>query len=95
MRLRAWLSKNETTILKGDRFACIKDTDASDIDLRLYADEKYTTCAAGEVGKPTEQENMGKLLSEIYIRCYKPTSNMGGTLSPPRDDRIRPGQFYR
>jgi hypothetical protein len=35
------------------------------------------------VGKPTEHENMDKVLSEGYIRCYKPTSNMGGTLSPP------------
>ena len=83
MRLRAWLSRNETTILKGDRFACFKDADAGDIDLRLCADGKYPTCAAGEVGKPTEKENMDKLLSEGYIRCYKPTSNMGGTLSPP------------
>ena len=83
MRLRAWLSRNETTILKGDRFACFKDAGAGDIDLRLCADGKYPTCPAGEVGKPTEKENMGKLLSEGYIRCYKPTSNMGGTLSPP------------
>ena len=83
MRLRAWLSQNKTTILKGDRVACFKDTDARDIDLRLHAYEKYTTCAAGEVGKPTEKESMDNLLSEGYIRCYKPTSNMGGTLSPP------------
>ena len=83
MPLRAWLSRNETTILKGDRFACIKDTDASDIDLRLHANEKYTTCASGEVGKPTEHENMDKLLSEGYFRCHKSISIMGGILSPP------------
>ncbi len=83
MRLRAWLSQNKTTILKGDLFACFKDADAGDIDLRLHADEKYATCAADEVGKPTEKESMDKLLSKGYIKCYKPTSNMGGTLSPP------------
>lgn len=83
MRLRAWLSRNETTILKGDRFACFENADAGDIDLRFHADERYPTCASGEVGKPTEHENMDKLLSEGYIRCYKTTSKMGGTLSPP------------
>ena len=83
MRLRAWLLQNKTTILKGDRFACFKDAYARDIDLRLHAYEKYATCASGEVGKSTEHENMGKLLSEGDIRCYKPASNMGGTLSPP------------
>jgi hypothetical protein len=83
MRLRAWLSQNKMTILKGVRFACFKDADARDIDLRLHVDEKYNTCAAVEAGKPTEHENMGKLLSEGYARCYKTTSNMGGTLSPP------------
>ena len=83
MRLRAWLSQNEMAILKGDSFACFKDTDAGDIDLRLHADEKYPTCTSVELGKPTEHENMGNLFSEGYIGCYKPTSNMGGTLSPP------------
>lgn len=83
MRLRAWLSQNETTILKEDRFACFKDADAGDIDLRLHANEKYPTCASGEVGEPTEYENMDKLLSEGYIQCYKPASNMGGILFPP------------
>ena len=83
MRLRAWLSQYETTILKGDRFACFKDADAGDIDLRLHANEKYPACASGEVGEPIEHENMDKLLSEGYIRCYKPISKMGGTLSPP------------
>ena len=83
MRLRAWLLRNETAILKGDGFACFKNTGAGDIDLRLCADGKYPTCASGEVGEPTEHENMDKLLSEGYFRCHKPTSNMGGTLSPP------------
>jgi hypothetical protein len=69
MRLRAWLSQNETTIIQGDRFACFKDADAGDIGLRLHADEKYPTCASGEVGKPTESENMDKLLSKGYISC--------------------------
>ena len=83
MRLRAWLSRNETTILKGDRFARFKNADAGNIDLRLHADDKYTPCDSGEVGKSTEYENMGKLLSEGYFRCCNPTSNRGGTLSPP------------
>jgi len=83
MRLRAWLSQNKTTILKGDRFACFKDADAGDIDLRLHADEKYATCASGEMGKSTEHENMDKLLSEGYFRCHKSISIMGGILSPP------------
>ena len=83
MRLRAWLLQNKTTILKGDRFACFEDTDAGDIDLRLCADGKYPTCTSGEVEKSTEKENMDNLLSEGYIRCYKPASNKVGTLSPP------------
>jgi hypothetical protein len=35
------------------------------------------------VGKPTEHESTDKLFSEGYIRCYKPTSSIGGILPPP------------
>ena len=83
MRLRAWLSQNGTTVLRGDRFACFEGADAGDIDLRLHADEKYPAIYSCEVGKPTLHENMDKLLSEGYIRCHKPTTNRDATLSPP------------
>ena len=83
-QLRAWLLKTGKTKIEGGRF-CARFTavNAGYIDLHLRAGDRYPGDISGEVGKPTEHENMDKLLSEGYIRCYKPTSTMGSTLSPP------------